>query len=299
MMNKKRLYAVALGTTTLLSGMPPALAQPQYMAPTGATQCSQCHLDNFGGGYKPGMIAASLSPLGKFAGLKAWLNPTTPPVAADTKPVVHPINPQWDITVGESPLSIPLQVSDAEDDSFVIKGSAPLGATVSTPVTDSQSHLPMATLNWKPTAAQAGKSYNISLTANETGTGRTLVSSAVTATVNVWPARVSATKNVSQLMIQRAQWNNNQLLLEGKVLFNSKVTAAQRTNLLATLQLDLTSKSGLVVSSPAALVADSTGNWKKTVQLSGSQVPCAAKVSYENLVALRSVKLAPAATCVK
>ena len=298
MNTKKFLRKASLISFLLLNPLPPVFAMPQYMAPTGATSCDQCHLDNFGSGYRPGVLAASASPLGKFPGLIAFLNPKPPaPVGANTKPVLHPIDSQWHITVNETPLNIPLRISDAEDDNVVIKGSVPFGASVSVPTTDPQSHLPIAFLTWKPTATQAGKSYTLTLTANEIGTGRNLVSNALTTTVTVWPARNNALKNVSQLIIQRAQWSNEQLLLAGQVIFNSNVTAAQRSNLLASLKVNLTSKNGLVIDSPQTLSADSNGNWTKSIALNASQVPCVAKINYDGLIATRTVKLAPLETC--
>lgn len=305
MIDKKSL--TLLGSLAVLT-VPQAFAMPSYVVPTGATSCNQCHNDNFGNGFKAAALQAAASPLGKIPGLTAYIKslstpvtPVTPvtPTGTDTKPVIHPINPEWNVTVGESQLVIPLRVSDAEDDSFSFKGSMPQGAAITAPATDAQSTLPMSILLWSPTATQAGKSYTISVTANEMGTGRTLVSSPVTATIKVWPARASASKNVTQLLLDRAQWNNNQLLLTGKLLFKTGLTTAQRAAALANLRLNLKSSIGIAIGSPLALAVDNFGNWKQILTLNASQVPCVARVDYEGLVAVRTVKLAPASTCIK
>jgi hypothetical protein len=304
MINKKSL--TLLGSLAVLT-VPQAFALPSYVVPTGATSCIQCHDDNFGKGFKTGVLQAAASPLGKIPGLTAYIKSLSTPViptpvtptGTDTKPVIHPINPEWNVTVGESQLIVPLRVSDAEDDSFSFKGSMPQGAAITAPATDAQSTLPMSLLLWSPTASQAGKSYTVSVTANEIGTGRTLVSSPVTATIKVWPARATTSKNVTQLLLDRAQWNNNQLLLTGKLLFKAGLTTDQRAAALASLRLNLKSSIGIAIGSPLALAVDNFGNWKQILTLNASQVPCVAKVDYEGLVAVRTVKLAPASTCIK
>jgi len=291
-MSKNLLFTALWAAATVVVSTD-ASARPEYVAPTGAAGCTSCHYDNSGSGFKPGVLAAAASPLGKIAGLKAFLHPT----AVDTKPVLHPINPKWDITVGEAPLVISLQVSDAENDTFALHGSAPTGYTLS-PVY-LKNNLPTIDFKWAPTAAQASKVYPLSVYVQETGTGRTLSSNTVTANIQVWPARVSATKNVSQFMLQGAQWTNNTLSLAGQVVFKANLTVAQRTSALASLTLNIMSSSGVIVYAPVKLSPQVNGNWFKAIPLTGSEVPCSIKLSYEGLKAARSVSLAPAATCVK
>lgn len=288
-----RLFLLAtLGISTTV------LARPEYMLPTGATTCDQCHLTAFGTGYKPGMIEASLSPLGKFPGLKAWLNPAPIVVGVDTKPIVHSPNNEWNVTVGEAALSIPLRVSDAEDDNFTIQGTF-AGMIVTPTITDVQTHLPMASVKWSPHAAKANQTYTVNFSAQEVGTGRTLISEAITAKIHVWPARTTASPKVSQIIIQRAQWNNNQLLLAGKVVFKASVTAEQRATSLATLSMSIKSATGLSIDTPFTLIPDTKGNWTQVLTLTANQVPCAVKLNYEGLNAMRTVKLASLASCVK
>jgi len=292
MMNKN-LLVTALWAAATVGVATDAQAHSQYVVPTGAAGCTSCHYDNNGSGFKPGVLAAAASPLGKIAGLKAFLHP----VAADTKPVLHPINPKWDVTVGEAPLVISLQVSDAENDTFALHGSAPTGYTLSSAYI--KNNLPTVDLKWAPTAAQAGKVYPLSVYVQETGTGRTLSSNTVAANIQVWPARVSTTKNVSQFSMQGAQWKNNTLTLNGQVIFKSTVTAAQRATALKNLTLSITSASGVIISKPLKLFPQPTGNWSKSITLTASEVPCLVKLSYEGLRAARLVSLAPAASCLK
>ncbi|MDO9105594.1 MAG: hypothetical protein Q7U57_11615 [Methylovulum sp.] len=287
------LLVTALWTATLVGIATDVSARPEYVAPTGAAGCTSCHFDNSGSGFKPGVLAAAASPLGKIAGLKAFLHP----VAADTKPVLHPINTKWDVTVGEVPLVIPLQVSDAENDTFAVHGSAPTGYTLSKVYI--KNNLPTVDLKWAPTAAQAGKIYPLSLYVQETGTGRTLKSNAITANIQAWAARVSPTKYVSQFMLQGAQWQNNTLSLGGQLIFKANLTAAQRSAALANLTLNLTSANGTIIHTPMKLLPQANGNWSRNIPLTRTEVPCTIKLSYEGLRVARAVSLAPATTCVK
>jgi hypothetical protein len=295
----KKLWAAGLGVVAALSVSSNALARPEYVIPTGASNCDSCHLDNFGTGYKAGVLQAAASPLGKIAGLFAFLHPAPVLPGSDTKPVLHPLNNEWDVTVGEVGLFIPLRVSDSEDDNFTLQGVVPVGTTVVSLSTNAQTNLPMMGLSWKPSAAQADKTYTFTLSAKETGVGRILVSDTITTKVRVWPARTSATKNVSQFMVRQAQWDNNQLSLAGKVLFKGAVTAAKRAASLAALRMNVKTETGVVIGVPLVLTPDINGNWTKTLALTDTQVPCAVKLDYEGLNAARTVKLAPPASCIK
>lgn len=295
-MNKKLLSAVIWVVTTL-GAITDASARPEYVAPTGAAGCTDCHVSEFGGPpWKPGVLGAFAA--GGIAGLAVFIQSLSP-VAADTKPVLHPINPQWDVTVGEIPLLIPLRVSDAENDTFSVRGSAPMtGYSFSAVRIDSQSNLPTIDFEWAPIATQANKNYKLSVYAQETGAGRTLSSNTVTTNIHVWPARVSATKNVSQFMMQGAQWRNNKLIITGQVIFKPTVTAANRATALNTLRMSVRSNSGFVIGLPLKLTPNANGKWTKTLTLTGTEVPCLVKLKYEGLNAARTVKLAPP-TCVQ
>jgi hypothetical protein len=296
-MLRHKLGIAALSVAVALSVSTETLAKAAYMVPTGATNCAACHVDNYGNGYKPGMLEAAASPWGKFVGLIAWLNAS----ANDTKPVLLPLNTEWDAMVGEE-LVIPLRYSDAEDDSFSLLGKVPVGMKPVFPIAvDAQTHLALAGVIWTPTADQANKTFTINVAAKELGAGRSLISDAPNITavkVRVWPARTSATKDVSHFMVRRAQWNNHQLLLEGKVLFQSSVTLAQRKTALANLTMNIKTESGVVIGSPLKLTTGLNGNWTQTLSLLDTQVPCVVQLDYEGIIATRTVKITPA-TCVK
>ncbi|MFZ2726225.1 MAG: hypothetical protein WAX77_08250 [Methylococcaceae bacterium] len=290
-----------LTTTLLLSALSlPSVvhAQAAYVAPTGAAGCTSCHNDNFGNGFKTGVINAFNS--GGLQGLYNLLHPTTTP---NTAPVLSAINAQWDVTVGEVGLVIPLSVSDKQGDTFNINGTVTptvSGITVSPVYTDSKTHLPTKDVKWTPTTAQGNKNYTFSLYAQESSAGHSLKSNTVKTNVHVWPARISATKNVQRFVLQSAQWSANKLTLSGLVLFKPTVTAAQRTTSLNTLTMALRSNAGIIITgSPVKLTPSTTGSWTKTFTLTASQVPCLAKVTYEGLNAARTVTSAPAVSCLK
>jgi hypothetical protein len=299
-MNKKMLGVAVLVTGTM-GAMTDASAFPEYVVPTGAKGCTDCHLTDEGEGFKPGILDAAK---GGLPGLKEFLHPT-PVAAGNTKPVLHLINKQWDVTVGSSPLVIPLLVSDAEDDMFAVNISTPTnglpvkGAVLSQERTDVESNLPAIDFKWQPTAAQANKTYTVNFTVQEKSAGHKLLSNAVTANITVWPARQSATKNVSQFKVQRAQWSNNSLNLAGAVVFKSGLTTAQRNAALKTLSLKMRTNSGFSVGAASHLTVDANGNWKKSVSLKATTVPCTVKLEYEGLNATSPVKLAPKKTCLQ
>jgi hypothetical protein len=299
-MNKK-ILSIAVLIAGIVSVMREAGARPEFVIPTGATGCKSCHLDDFGGGFKQGILEASV---GGIPGLKAFLHPT-PVKSGDTKPVLHPINEQWDITVGEVPLVIPLIISDAEDDVVAINMSKPTdslatkGAVLSPEYTDTQSNLPVIDFKWQPTAAQANQTYTVNFTAQEKSEGRKLLSNSVTATIHVWPARKTTTKHIKQFKVQRVQWLNNKLSLEGIVVFKDMLTAGQRATSLKTLTVKMRTNSGFSVGSLSPLTVDAKGNWQKTVPFKANAVPCTVKLNYEGLNATSAVKLAPVATCLK
>jgi hypothetical protein len=294
-MNKISLFMVLwLGMASA------AFAHPEYMKPTGASDCTACHNDKFGNGFKPGVLAAAYSSEGGLiAGLKHFIEEQEEEEEEeDSSPILSPINNQWNVTVGEAPLLIPLRVYDDENDSFVIHGSAPSGYRLSNVYTDEASELPSIDYEWRPTTSQANKIYTVSFYAQETGSSRSLKSNTITASVRVWSARTSATKNVSQFIVQNAQWTASQLILTGKVIFKATVTAAQRTAALNTLLMTLQSGSGKVIGSPLKLKLSTDGSWRRAIPLTGVQVPCSIRLNYEGLNAIRTVKQSPT-TCVK
>jgi len=275
-----------------------ALARPEYVAPTGATGCTDCHYNNSGSGYKTGVITAFYSSSSRIAGLTSFIKALNAPVqAADTSPVLHPINNKWDVTVGELPLVISLQVTDAENDAFALHGSAPSGVTISKVYT--KNNLPTIDLSWLPSAADANKVSPLQVYVTETATGRSLSSNTVQATIQVWPARTTTTNLVTRFSMESAQWQNNVLTLNGQLAFKNTLTVKQRNAALKTLKLNAKSNFGKVIVNATSLTLDANGSWVKKIPLSATQVPCAVRLTYEGLRAARPVSLAPVATCVK
>jgi hypothetical protein len=59
-----------------------ALARPEYVAPTGATGCTDCHYNNSGSGFKSGVITAYYSSSNHLAGLTNYITALNAPVQA-------------------------------------------------------------------------------------------------------------------------------------------------------------------------------------------------------------------------
>ena len=293
-MNQKLRAIFLIGVAAIIFRAADVAAYEEFVAATGASGCAACHLDNDGNGYRTGVRTAYET--GGIDGLIAFLNP-------DTKPQIRTINSKWDITVGEAALVIPLRVSDAEHDTFSMKGSLPLGAKFSKVYTDTVTQLPTVNFIWSPTADQAddggnndvdnSKLYKLSFTAKENAPGRTLSSNTVSTTIQVWPVRTSATKQVSKFQLQTAKWENSKLILKGQVFFKSWVTAEQRKAALANLTMRVESIKGAFVINPVKLSPQANGSWQKTLTLPTSvYVPCTVWVNYEGLNAARTVNQA-------
>lgn len=267
-----------------------AVAQAVWVEQTGAKDCLSCHLSISGGGARiPAADAAYDS--GGVPGLAEYIRSLN----NNTKPKLNSVNPEWNVTVGELPLKIPLQVSDAENDPFTITGTIPLtNYTLSDVRIDNKTNLPTIDLQWTPTAAFANKSIKLSLYAKET-VEQPLSSNTVSTTIHVWPARTSNTKLVSQFILQGAAWRSNKLALTGQLFFKAGVSAAERAAALKVLQMNILSKNGFVITDPVMLSPDSNGKWSKTLTLTAGETPCIVKLGYEGFNAIRSVNPAPPA----
>ncbi|MDO9105593.1 MAG: hypothetical protein Q7U57_11610 [Methylovulum sp.] len=286
-MNKQWVAAATI-TVAAVCMAADVSAYPEYVAPTAASGCTACHNDNYGNGFKAGILAAFEE--GGLAGLKAFLHPVVP---VNHNPVLRGINSKWDITVGETPLVIPFKVYDADNDSFALHGSAPTGYSFSTVYIDSASKLPTMNFKWSPTAAQANKLYVLSVYAKETGSGRTLSSNTVKTTIQVWPARTSVTKNISQFMLLSAQWKDGKLNLAGWLAFKPNLTTAQRAAVLANLTMSVKSSKGYTLRAPVKLTPQASGNWYKSLALTDvEKVSCAIKLEFEGLKVARTVTMA-------
>lgn len=269
----------------------PALARPEYVPITGAKDCTVCHADNFGRApWKPGVLDAF-----SMGGIQGLINFVKSGGTNDTAPVLSPISAEWNVTVGESPLKIPLHVFDKENDTFTLRGSTPMvGTVLSKLYIDTTTNLPTQDLLWTPTASDANKTYAIKVNAAENAAGHTLISNNVKANIYVWPARANAqTALVQDFKISTARWASGVLTLYGQVTFKSQVTDVQRTSALSTLTLNLTSNTGVSVGTPQKLKLNNKGNWSTTVPLPAKTVPCMIVGNYEGLNAKLTVGSAP------
>jgi hypothetical protein len=221
--------------------------------------------------------------------------------SSNAKPVLLPIDNQWNAQVGEEQLSIPLIVKDKESDKFVIQTNAPKGYSFSAPYTVASINLPAIDFRWKPTAAQKNKKYTVNFTAIETtSAAATQNSNTVTANIFVWGARAASPKNVvSQFVVDNAKWGANKLTMTGRIAFKKTATAAAKAAALKALWLNIKSYTGVVAGTPVLLKPNAkTGVWTSTFALTGTKVPCTVKADYEGLNAARTVKTAPV-TCLK
>jgi hypothetical protein len=286
-----------------------AWSYPAYVAPTSASGCTSCHNDNYGYGFKSGILAAFEQ--GGLAGLKNFLHPvvvnpvdpdpededdsdsdddTDPIEPVNTKPVIRSINSKWDITVGEAPLVIPIKVYDAETNSFDLHGTAPVGYSFSAVYLDNVTKLPTSDFIWSPSVTQANKSYLLNIYAHETD--RDVSSSPVRTIVQVWPARESSTKNISQLQLTGAQLKNGKLNLAGTLSYRSGLTEAQKAVIQATLVMSVKDLMGNTINTPVKILPQANGNWYKTLTLTGKKIPCTIKLEYEGLRVSRSLGFA-------
>lgn len=302
-MNKK-IIAHVVSAIALLGTANSVLAMSSYVAPTGAINCKDCHTDLLGSALKPAVnrlwptFTTMAIEMAKLTDYVASLKTT------DTAPVLSPVNAQWNVTVGELPLSIPFTVKDTEFDPVVMAPAPgvvlPAGMKPSAITIKAATRVASFKLNWAPTAAQAGKPYPFTVTVKEKAAGRLLSSKAVKGSVNVWPARANAaTAKTNGFEVLTAKWAPNTLTLTGKMTFKSTVTAAQKATLLATVHMNVKSASGVAIGVPVLLAPTAAGTWTKTITLTGVQVPCIAVSEFEGLKAGRLVIGAPAATCVK
>jgi hypothetical protein len=294
---QNKLTVITVGLLVNSMAISTALARPEYVPITGAAGCTTCHFDDQGKPpWKPGVLDAWNS--NGLQGLVAFVKAGG--AKKDTAPVLSQINNHWDLTVGETPLVIPLHVFDAENDKFALHGSASMhGYNISALYTDTASNLPTKDFKWAPTTADANKNYPISFYVLETGTNRVLKSNTVSADISVWPARKNAAQaKVKEFKLSTAHWAKGTLTLSGQVAFKPGVNSAKQKTLLGTLGLEIKSHSGLVVGSPILLKSTAKGSWTHSLSLAATKAPCSVKASYEGLIATRAVISAPAG-CLK
>lgn len=264
-------------TLLLLAGLADAAATEQIMRENNAPSCASCHTQ--------GQYSKSE---GK-AGLKAFLDARAKAETAyrlKHRPTISPIAMTWDINAGQS-LSIPLSVSDPEQDTFHITGTVPSGSIL-TKETTAANGLPTVFFKWTPTAAQANKSYALKFVAKETASAKKLASAAVTATVRVWPADGKEPAYISQLLVASSRWAAEKLTLKGSMTPNKMLTASEKSQLLArtdftaTLSQGSTGLGALIAHVPIKFMAN--GNWTLP------DIPLAAPFACQITIVVANVK---------
>lgn len=269
-------------------------------------KCTACHTTQPGNGdsVKPAAQQAYDNG-GVIPGLKDYLASLKPPTNA--KPVILPIDTEWNAQIGETPLSIPLIIKDEKKSGFKMELTSALPTLLANTHSFSSLYLeaaqkrPTIDFKWTPSAKQKATKYTTNFRASEvTSTGATQYSGIVKTSIYLWPARAASAKNVvSQFTVTSAKWVAPKLTLSGRIVFKKTATAAAKTAALKALRLNLKSNAGTTVGSPVALSPNSsTGIWASSFTLNAAQVPCLAKAEYEKLIAARTVKLAPS-TCKK
>jgi hypothetical protein len=211
---------------------------------------------------------------------------------------------EWDVDAGEK-LTIPLSVSDAEQDDFQIKITGkPAEAVLSSEYTDSNG-LPTVGFEWTPTALQANKVYKVVFKAKEIkAKGKT--SSPVTAKIRVWPAGDKDQASVSKLIVSKTKWTDGKLELKGKVVLNKILTATEKAEFLNRndLSINLTQGklgTGAVISQSLPFTTmDAAGNWTVTgIDLAATPAfSCDLTADFEGKKASRKIAGAPK-DCIK
>jgi len=275
---------------------------PQFKSFTNAPDCTSCHQDNYGHGFKTGVLA-KFEETG-LAGLKDFVNASLQQATGfnntvtlqntvrlpNTPPEIRPVNTKWDITVGEAALVIPFTISDAEQNQVVLHGSAPTGASFSQVYLDKVTQLPTINFIWLPTPEQAKKQFTLNVFAEEIDASPALRSTSIKTVIQVWTARNSATKHIKRFSLFSAEVINNTLKLSGNIQFQANLSNAQRSTLLKKLNMSLKTSKDRLISTAVKLTINAKGDWFKTISLAkATPPPCIVKLEYEALKAARSV----------
>ncbi|MCF8006801.1 MAG: hypothetical protein K9K84_05275 [Methylovulum sp.] len=279
----------------------PGYCYPQFQTYTNASDCTSCHQDNYGHGFKTGVLA-EFEDKG-LAGLKDFVNAnlqqavifnntvTLPNTVSlpNTPPEIRPINSKWDVTVGEAPLIIPFTINDTEQNQVVLHGSAPTGASFSKVYIDKVTQLPTINFIWSPTPEQAKKQFALNVFAEEIDASPALRSSSIKTVIQVWAARNSATKNIKRFSLFSAEVINNTLKLSGNIQFQANLSNAQRSTLLKKLSMSVKTSKDKLISPSLKLTINAKGDWFKSISLAKTTPPCIVKLEYEYLKSARPV----------
>jgi hypothetical protein len=301
-MIKKKVFASSVLAMVCAGMATNVAARPQY-ASQFSVDCSTCHTSVFGGGELKAAARDAYLEGGVVPGLSDFVKGTQsqPQASSNTKPVISSIALEWDAEVGQT-LTIPLSVTDAEQDAFQITGKLPSGSSLSAEYT-ADNGLPTVDFQWTPTDAQVNKPYTIKFKAKETSTTKKFSSAPVTAKVRVWPAGDRDQAYIKKIVISTSKWTADNLALKGKVTFNKLVTAAEkavflsRTDLTVNLTQGATG-TGTAISSSEPIALDSGGNWVLNNIPLVAPFPCHVTVEFEGKFAARKITGAPS-DCLK
>jgi hypothetical protein len=218
------------------------------------------------------------------------IDPIISPTAQNTKPILNPVAQEWDVNVGEL-LTIPLSVNDPQQDEFTLTSSMILGEFSA--VHHNDENLPTVDFLFTPTQAHGNKIYTTTFSAKETKTTQHYVSNKIAIKIRVWPSANHDIDAATQLTISSAQWQANQLTMEGQVVLNSLLTQQER-------QTFIDQQFDLIIRSPedniihiAPLILSNQGLWKVSFSLPLEQTPCHVVLEFNTRKARHQVLNAP------
>ena len=218
------------------------------------------------------------------------IDPIISPTAQNTKPILNPVAQEWDVNVGEL-LTIPLSVNDPQQDEFTLTSSMILGEFSA--VHHNDENLPTVDFLFTPTQAHGNKIYTTTFSAKETKTTQHYVSNKIAIKIRVWPSANHDIDAATQLTIISAQWQANQLTMEGQVVLNSLLTQQER-------QTFIDQQFDLIIRSPedniihiAPLILSNQGLWKVSFSLPLEQTPCHVVLEFNTRKARHQVLNAP------
>lgn len=286
---------VAAGMTANVS------ANPQIAAQYGTADCTLCHtsMDGSENNLRAGMEAAYDQDKKNLTALRKLLEGGATG-GVNTKPTLSPVAAEWDAEVGQT-LSIPLSVSDSEQDSFEIVGKYPGGSF--SPEYGADNQLPTVDYQFTPSADQANKVYKVKFQARETETQKHYVSNPVQASIRVWPAGARELSYVSKWVVSKAKWTDGRLSLQGKAVLNKMMNADEKSAFFSRNDLSVnisqgTDGTGAAIASALPISFDGKGNWSLNDLPLAEPFSCALTVEFEGKNAGRKIAGAPK-TCLK
>lgn len=303
-MNKNLLCATAL--VMLGAGLAvDVYASASFSAQLGAA-CSACHESPLGtdSNVKPSAQSAFNSG-GVIPGLQEFVANLPAVPGSNTKPVINLIDTQYNVEVGD-PLSIVLEVADAEDDPVdVTVKPNPAGATVAAgDLSDNQ--LPTFNFDWTPVAGQENKVYKVKFTAKENDTKKKYSSKPVGTSIRVWPAGNRDQTSIKKLVLSSAKWKDGKLSLKGVIQFNKLLTKDEKATYMTAapaktfaLTQGVDGNGTDILISPT-MTTKPTGSWA----IDGIDLPaspafnCSVTMDFEGSKAARKIAGAPK-DCIK